>query len=104
MIITFKSKASGDVIMFGDIAKHLMEVMGKNVTDEGIITLEQLPDAITKLKAAAAADKSESAPVDDDEPQESGLSQVVSLAQRAVPLISLMEFSLEAKVPVVWGV
>ena len=108
MIITFKSKASGDVIMFRNIAKQLMEVMGKNVTDEGIVTLEQLPGAIAKLKAAVAEDKSKKEPENDDEPygepQAIGLSQPVSFAQRAVPLISLMEYSLKAKVPVVWGV
>ena len=30
--------------------------------------------------------------------------QLISLAQRAVPLIELMEYSLHDKVPVTWGV
>ena len=39
MLITFKSKASGDVIMFGDVAKRLMEVMGKSPDNQGIVTV-----------------------------------------------------------------
>ena len=65
MIVTFKSAASGDVIMFGDIAKRMMELMGKNVTDQGIVTVEQLPDALAQLRAAVAADKANRAGNDD---------------------------------------
>jgi hypothetical protein len=43
MIITFKSKASGDVIMFADVAERLMLIMDKDKTPQGIITVEQLP-------------------------------------------------------------
>ena len=49
MIVTFQSPASGDVIMFGDVAQRMMKLMGKDVTDKGIVTVEQLPDAINRL-------------------------------------------------------
>ena len=39
MIVTFQSPASGDVIMFGDVAQRMMKLMGKEVTDKGIVTL-----------------------------------------------------------------
>ena len=42
MIITFKSKAAGDVIMFADVAERLMLLMGKDKTPQGIITVEQI--------------------------------------------------------------
>ena len=42
MLITFKSPASSDVMMFGDIARQMMGIIGKEVTDKGIITVEQL--------------------------------------------------------------
>jgi len=110
MLITFKSKASGDVIMFGDVAKRLMEVMGKSPDDQGIVTVEQLPDALARLKEAVAEDKAQQAQPEEDAPpqvektSDGGQREFVSLARRATPLIELLEYSLKAKVPVVWGV
>ena len=109
MIVTFKSAASGDVIMFGDIAKRMMELMGKNVTDQGIVTVEQLPDALAQLRAAVAADKANRAGNDDEESDSAqhggrNAGPNVSLTQRATPLIELLEWSLKKKKPVTWGV
>lgn len=109
MLIIFKSKAAGDVMMFGDVANSLMEIMGKAATGKGIITVEQLPQAIARLKAAVAQDKAANAPVDHDERRfektpEGGKREAVSLARRAVPLIELLEYSLKEELPVTWGV
>ena len=113
MIVTFQSPASGDVIMFGDVAKRMMELMGKAVTDKGIVTVEQLPDAVARLKAAIEDDKQQRAGLpEEDLPQTEpigdgggkGSRPFVSLAQRAVPLLELLEWSLKKKKPVVWGV
>ena len=112
MIVTFQSAASGDVIMFGDVAKRMMELMGKAVTDKGIVTVEQLPEAIARLKAAIEEDKRQRAGLQDEdlpatEPVGDGAKgsrPFVSLAQRALPLLELLEWSLKKKKPVVWGV
>ena len=110
MIVTFKSPASGDVIMFGDVAHRMMEIMGKEAGDKGIVTVEQLPDAIARLRAAIAADKAQHAgKADEDLPQSEaadggGKRDYVSLAQRAAPLLELREWSLKKEKPVVWGV
>lgn len=105
MIVTFRSPASGDVIMFGDVAKHMMQLMGKAVTDEGIVTVEQLPDAIARLRSAVDADKAARRGVQDEEleTKETGMAAAVSLTQRAVPLLELLEWSLKKKKPVTWG-
>jgi hypothetical protein len=109
MLIVFKSKAAGDVMMFGDVAMTLMEIMGKAATEKGIVTVEQLPDAIARLKAAVAQDKAEKPVIDHDErlfekTPEGGKREHVSLARRAVPLIELLEYSLKEGEPVTWGV
>ncbi|MBV6476371.1 MAG: hypothetical protein MOGDAGHF_01961 [Rhodocyclaceae bacterium] len=109
MLIVFKSKAAGDVMMFGDVAYALMEIMGKPPEAKGIVTVEQLPAAIARLKAAVAQDKAEKPVVDHDErlfekTPEGGKREYVSLARRAVPLIELLEYSLKEEVPVTWGV
>ena len=110
MITTFSSKASGDVIMFGDVAEKMMEIMGKDAGGKGIITAEQMPAAIARLEAAIAADKEERkglAP--EDYPQfetapDGSRRAWISLTQRATPLLELLQWSLKKKVPVTWGV
>jgi len=105
MIITFRSPASGDVIMFGDVAKHMMKLMGKAITDEGIVTVEQLPDAVARLRAAIEEDKAQrqSHAANGEEEAKPDMGSPVSLTQRAVPLLELLEWSLRKKKPVVWG-
>ena len=110
MIITFQSQAAGDVMMFGDVAKKLMELMGKDPAERGIVTVEQLPEAIARLKDAVTADKARHAGLREEdlpgfeETPEGAKRAYVSLARRAIPLIELLEWSLKKKVPVVWGV
>lgn len=110
MIVTFQSPAAGDVIMFGDVAHRMMELMGKEVSAKGIVTVEQLPDAIARLRAAIEADKAKRATLTEDElPDfeigEGGIKRpYVSLSQRAAPLMELLDWSLKKQKPVVWGV
>ena len=110
MIVIFQSQAAGDVIMFGDVAYRLMEVMGKEPAAKGIVTVEQLAETIARLKAAIVRDKESRAGLtEDDLPQteeapDGSKRAYVSLTQRAVPLIELLEWSLKKRVPVVWGV
>jgi hypothetical protein len=105
MIVTFKSPAAGDVIMFGDVAQQMMKIMGKDASEKGIVTVEQLPEAIARLRAAIAADKAQRAGVaEDDQPLEPGRQINVNLAQRAVPLLDLLEWSLKKRKSVTWGV
>jgi hypothetical protein len=110
MIVTFKSAASADVIYFGDVAKHMMKLMGKEPDGKGIVTVEQLPDAIARLRDAIAADKERHRRhILDEEPateaaEDGGTRPRVSLTQRALPLLAMLEESLAEKKPVVWGV
>jgi hypothetical protein len=115
MLITFKSDAGADVLMLGDTAGKLLTILGKDPGDsKGIVTTGQLPDAIAQLKAAieterarqnaqtaaARANAEEAA----HEAGRSGMNANVSLAQRAWPLLELLERSQAENVPVVWGV
>lgn len=109
MIVIFRSRAAGDVIMFGDIAYRLMEIMGKEPGPQGIVDVGQIPDAIARLRAALASDKNRHAEIAASEtPQlekapDGSERPLISLTQRAVPLIGLLEESLKRKTPVVWG-
>jgi hypothetical protein len=109
-IVVFKSQACADVIYFGDVAKRMMELMGKEAADQGIVTVERLPDAIARLKAAVAEDRERHRRhVLDEEPgteaaEDGGTRPFVSLTQRALPLLEMLEESLREEKPVVWGV
>jgi hypothetical protein len=109
-LVTFKSAAAGDVIMFADVAHRLMEIIGKEAGPQGIVTVEQLPAAIVRLRAAIEEDKARMAELaEEDRPQTEaapggGKRPFVSLAQRAVPLLELLEWARKKQKPVVWGV
>lgn len=109
-IVTFKSAATADVIYFGDVAKRMMELMGKDPDAKGIVTVEQLPEAIARLKAAIAADKERHRRLVQEEEhgneaaEGGGTRPAVSLTQRALPLLEMLEESLAAKKPVMWGI
>jgi GT2 family glycosyltransferase len=112
MLYTFKSAAGGDVIMFGDVAKKLVAILGKDPDDpKGIVTVEQLPDAIARLRAAIDEDKARQAAQSQDDnadqeadPERRGMAAPVGFAQRAWPLLEMLELSQKDGVPVVWGV
>lgn len=104
MIVTFKSKAAGDVIMFGDAAHALMKIMGKDADRTGIITPEQLPAAIAALKTAIAESRRQPGPDEEAEAEKPAMTQHVSLAQRAIPLLELLEWAQKKNAPVTWGV
>lgn len=109
-IVIFKSAATADVIYFGDVARRLMELMGKEAADKGIVTVEQLPEAIARLRAAIEEDRERHRRlVQEEEPgteaaEGGGTRPAVSLTQRALPLLAMLEESLARKKPVVWEV
>jgi len=107
MLITFKSHVCGDVIMLENNAKEILDLLGKGAAiHQGIVTVEQLPQAIAVLKKALESDQSQpvEAPSPDSSPDSSVESEPVAirLFQRAAPIIALLEQSLTEKVPVTW--
>ena len=113
MLITFKSKAGADVLMFGDAAQQLLSLLDKDCdAAQGIITIEQLPKAIMRLESAIETElvQQNAKSVDEREAEEeveieagrTGMAATVNLAQRAWPLLDLMRCSHAAKEPVIW--
>lgn len=103
-MITFKSRAAASVMMFDEVARQLLEIMGKTPDDQGIITLKQLPQALARLEAAASGDRARGRAAEEGEEEEEVASgpRAISLSQRAVPLIELLSRSVESKEPVIW--
>ena len=108
MLIVFKSQASGDVMMFRKNARDILRIIGKDVdAPQGVVTVEQLPEAISRLQAAVDEDKRQRANRDSGEPDPVDASTgqpVIHLSQRALPLIELLQYALDDDKPVTWGV
>ena len=104
-MIVFRSEIGPDIMMFDEVAQRMMELMGKDKSAQGVVTVEQLPETIARLKAAAAKDRAQhgGTPADDGD-EENAAPPPVGLSQRILPLVELLEISLAGKKPVTWGV
>lgn len=101
MLYKFKSDAGGDVIMLEATGRLVLEIIGKGIDAKGILLPEQMPAATAALQAAIAGEESQGEVA--DLPDSAGQKRI-SLRTRAWPLVSLMERSAKAKVPITWGV
>ncbi|MCL1961193.1 MAG: DUF1840 domain-containing protein [Desulfovibrionaceae bacterium] len=106
MLYKFKSQACAEVIMLQPDAETLLKIIGKLPGAQGIVTVEQIPGAVSALRQAIAAQKQKqaNAPKADDGEKDDGDDSGVSLERRAIPFIDLLERSAAAGKDVVWGV
>jgi len=108
MLVVFHSKAAAEVLMFSQHALPILKAAGKPYTDtlpeRGVITREQLPEAIKGIEQAMSIDD-ESDDVDaadDSDSKTHPISQPVSFRRRAFPLLAMLRLSLEHDADVVW--
>ncbi len=120
MPITFKSQATGDLVMLNQHAEALLQLLGKTSTAPGIIEVADMPQALSVFraipdpredahKAHAAEALTGDTPEDGAEEAESPKTlsfqdEPVSLRQRAAPFIRLIEQAQAEGKPIVWGV
>ena len=102
MIVTFRSKAHADIMMFGDIAISLLKLMGHSGTVPGALLAEDVPMALEYLRKAVAANKAAVADVSDSVQDDDSGERIVNLAHRALPLIELLAAAAMAKCDVMW--
>lgn len=105
MLVHFVSSETGEVLMYADVAKVLLEAMGKECTARGAFMPEQMLPAAQALREAVK--RSEAQPqAEDEEEEETGKKKkvVVSLRQRAWPLIDMLERTAKAgpEANIVW--
>lgn len=97
MLVTFSTNSYANITLFGDVALTLLRMMGHSATVPGAILAADVPEALSRLKAAIDAEKA-SPPVEGEDVDE----PVVSLAQRALPLIDLLTAAAKAEADVMW--
>ena len=101
MLVKFSSKAHADITMFGEVAMKLLKMMGRSGKVPSAISAEDIPAALESLqKGVADAD----AHLEDQPPheEEEGEERRVSLHNRALPLIEMLETAAREDVPVMW--
>jgi hypothetical protein len=112
MLVTFKSKAAADVVMYEEHAKRILGLLGKDVK-RGVITAAETGDAIARLEAEIAQSKTPpdakeprsddaSGSSNDDNEQES--RQFVSFATRTYPFLEMLRAAQKQGQVVAWGI
>lgn len=102
MHYTFKSKATGNLIMMGAIGDSILRIIGKAPSDKGIVQVSELPAAIVAIQSAIRLAESEPEPsaaqaIDSE-------SDEVTLRQRAWPLLEMMRAAHASGDAITWGV
>lgn len=105
MLVTFSTKVSADITMFGDVAIELLKHMGQTGVVPGALLGPDIPAALERLKQAVQTlgDRpSGNAPGSDDDKDEERGQPMISMRQRAVPLVQLLEAAARKNADVTW--
>lgn len=98
MLVQFESSETAEVLMFAETARVLLQLVGKETTARGVFTQ---PEMLAAAAALRQATKEAPDLPDDEEEVESGTGAkrkepMVSLRQRAWPLIDMLERTARA--------
>lgn len=88
--------------MFKDVALHMIKMMGHSATIPGAILAADVPSALNRLKSGINEEKISPPAVEDDNEDKDEDEPVVSIANRALPLIDLLTAAIEADCNVMW--
>lgn len=106
----FTSNATGDLMMFDAHAEQILEIIGKRRTPRGVITVDEIPEAVGALKRAIereekyAADDTVEDDENDEDEDDKEKPRKVRLGQRAYPFIEMLERAVAGDADVMWGV
>jgi len=98
MLVKFTSSESGEIVMFAEAAHDLLMLLGKGCTAHGVFRRDEMLAAAVRLrrslpgKEVVDAEGGETAAQEETtEAEESKKERPVGLAQRAWPLIDMLE-------------
>ncbi|WP_166670443.1 MULTISPECIES: DUF1840 domain-containing protein [Rheinheimera] len=105
MIVTFKSKASGDLIYFKDAALKLLKLMGRDEKVPSALYAEDVAAALQQLQQGLAeiAEQEKAKAQQQEEGQASSDGKkYISLNTRAIPLLEMLQKAQKKQCPVSW--
>ncbi len=112
MLITFKSKAYPNVMMYQDHAKRILDLLHKD-SDRGVITAEEATQAVKLLENEIEESRKHQATDEmeqdvkahqGDEDTEHEPIETVTFSTRAFPLLEMLRASRDQQTDVLWGV
>ena len=112
MLITFKSKAYPNVMMYQDHAKRILDLLHKD-SDRGVITAEEAGRAVKLLENEIEESRKHQATDEIEEdvkahPGEQNTEheaiQTVTFSARAFPLLEMLRAARDQRTDVLWGV
>lgn len=115
MLITFKSKAYPNVLMYQEHAKRILDLLNKDA-DRGVITAAEAPQAVSLVESEIEESRNHHSTdemerdvmahhgaVDNSEHEHEQIS-VVSFPTRAYPLLEMLRAARDQHADVLWGV
>jgi hypothetical protein len=107
MLVTFKSKAAAEILMYAIHAKPILDLLGKDI-ERGVITADETEHAIERIESEIAARRATrpATTVDDEEHVDpvTGPGEAVSFGARAYPLLEMLRAAHREHEFVMWGV
>ncbi len=111
-LVVFRSKAAGEIFMFAETARRILSIIGKEDSARGVISADQVPDALARLAAAVEEEKEqirqarEAAEQSErrGEPVSDESARAITLGQRAHPLLEMLRAAQKKRVDITWGV
>ncbi len=110
MLVTFKSKAAAEVLMYAAHAKPILDLLGKDV-GRGVITAEETGGAIQRIESEIAVRKQSETPQERDAgaphneaDSDAAKGDYVSFGTRAYPLLEMLRAAHREQEFVMWGV
>lgn len=118
-LVVFRSKAAGEIFMLPDTARRILEIVGKTLGDDdtpgaqrGVLTAAELAGALQRLEAAVQKDSAKDKAKDQTSrngaasvaAREPASEPIITLGQRAFPLLEMMRAAIKARADITWGV
>lgn len=104
MLVRFTCEAHRDVLMFGDIARALLAMLGHSGATPGALAAAEVAPALARLREALAAGHEPAVRAADQTDDEEGDDRPapIPMAVRALPLIELLTAASKKDARVLW--
>ncbi len=99
MIVRFQSTATADVITFADVARKILQIIGKDASAQGVVTPAEMPEVLARL---AALNAKPAADATEDKGYGIEPHELIALATRVKPFIAMFDRAHLADKAVTW--
>jgi hypothetical protein len=107
-LVTFRSRAAGEFFMLSENARQIFDILGRTPAERGVVTAEQVPEALARLTAAVEAERAQLKAAAKEKSEDGNADRAaaarISLGQRAMPLIDMLRAAQKRGVDVTWGI